>query len=271
MLRMATTAAQAGHQKLYHYQNFCRSHLQDALEGKLHFSNPHNFNDPWDCKPWFDALRLGDPTYRAKCIEFSERFHDLNGTEADRGALKARLRTDSGLLEMIRITTERTRKVIADHWRIYCLTPCCDSILMWSHYSDKHKGICLEFDGGNPTVGGAYQVMYNHELPMLDPNIVAGNNNEVIQILLNKSSVWEYEDEYRVVGLDGEVNGATPQFLPITDKCFLSLPPGVLAAVIVGCEADFDAIKTVVDQHAPDLPVKRMVRGEGQYSLSIKN
>src|ERR1700704_3968385 len=33
--------------------------------------------------------------------------------------------------------------------RIYCLTPIPHSILMWSHYADNHRGVCLEFDTAN--------------------------------------------------------------------------------------------------------------------------
>jgi hypothetical protein len=117
-------------------------------------------------------------------------------------------------------------------------------------------------------VGGAYKVMYRQELPVLDVHAVA--NNEVVQILLNKSDVWCYEDEYRIIGHDGDVTGAKPQFLPITNKSFLSLPPGVLAAVVVGCRADFDTIKAFVEEYAAGLPVKRMIRDEHRFSLRIE-
>jgi hypothetical protein len=30
---------------------------------------------------------------------------------------------------------------------IYCVSTNYDDVLMWSHYADSHKGICLEFDG----------------------------------------------------------------------------------------------------------------------------
>jgi hypothetical protein len=105
---------------------------------------------------------------------------------------------------------------------------------MWAHYSEKHKGVCLEFDARNPTVGGAYRVTYKREL--------------LLQILLDKSSVWEYEDECRVVAHEGQISGAAPQFLPLTNRSYLSLP-GALTAVIVGCRAEFGDIKAFVARH----------------------
>jgi Protein of unknown function (DUF2971) len=42
---------------------------------------------------------------------------------------------------------------------IYCLTPDPTSILMWSHYADHHRGICLEFDVANALFLKAWKVV----------------------------------------------------------------------------------------------------------------
>ena len=50
------TAAQSPITHFYHYQSYCKKYFTDMLRDQmLHFSNPHNVNDPWDCKPWFDC------------------------------------------------------------------------------------------------------------------------------------------------------------------------------------------------------------------------
>src|SRR5277367_2369994 len=37
--------------RLFHYQKFVKEHLVSLLsEGKIKFSRPNNFNDPWDCR-----------------------------------------------------------------------------------------------------------------------------------------------------------------------------------------------------------------------------
>lgn len=43
------------------------------------------------------------------------------------------------------IDSEYLRKEIYSKHKIYCLSEVNDSLLMWSHYSDSHKGFCLEF------------------------------------------------------------------------------------------------------------------------------
>ncbi len=35
---------------------------------------------------------------------------------------------------------------IKDSLLVSCFSETCDSILMWSHYADSHKGVCIEFE-----------------------------------------------------------------------------------------------------------------------------
>jgi hypothetical protein len=129
---------------------------------------------------------------------------------------------------------------------------------MWSHYSNKHQGICLEFDAGQAVIGNAFQVEYGDALPVLD--ILTFTPKDAFQILVTKSPDWRNEDEYRILARDGQADDVTPQFLPITNNDFLALPPSALTAIIAGCRADVDKIKALVQKHAPGLPVKRACR-----------
>jgi hypothetical protein len=52
-------ATKAGHERLYHYQPYNPEHLADLLDRKrIHCATPGKLNDPWDCRPWFDASTL---------------------------------------------------------------------------------------------------------------------------------------------------------------------------------------------------------------------
>lgn len=269
---MAVRATESRTPKLYHYEQFCPKYLEDTfVNQRVHFSNPQNFNDPWDCNPWFDMTRVNDPAYRASCIEVLRQSPIPSLTADEQRHYEAMMQADPLWLKLLlQKAAAATRKVIAERYRIYCLTPHPDTLLMWSHYSDKHRGICLEFDAGQAVIGGAYQVIYNETFPALDV-LRLGPTLDVFQILVNKSSAWHYEDEYRILARDDEADEVPPQFLPITNKDFLPLPPGALTAVIAGCRASFDEIKTLMEKHAPGLPVKRAVQALDRYSLSIQD
>jgi hypothetical protein len=269
-----TKATDAGIQKLYHYQRFEPNYLKDSLTNqRFHFSNPQNFNDPWDCCPWFDPTEVSDPSCRAKWVRFLEPLVQ-NLPPAEQEALKTlgtKWQENSDfLIKTIWNMTASTQQILAEHWRIYCLTPHPDSTLMWSHYADKHKGICLEFDAGENAIGSAFQVVYKDSLPVLGAYSLS-DSDAVAQILLNKSSDWAYEHEYRVLARDSQADSVPPKFLAITDSDFLSLQHSALTAVIAGCSAELDAIKTLVREHAPAVQVKRAVRARHKYSISIEN
>ena len=68
----------------------------------------------------------------------------------------------------IKMMTLDTWNWIINSHRIYCLTPHPDSLLMWAHYGDKHKGVCLEFDS-TLHFGRAYRVKYADNLPLISP------------------------------------------------------------------------------------------------------
>jgi Protein of unknown function (DUF2971) len=153
-------------------------------------------------------------------------------------------------------------------WRIYCLSSHSDSVLMWSHYADGHKGVCLEFDATLEPIRRACQVLYKESLPALGPNIVTDAKAMVDGVLLNKAMAWSYEDEYRIFARDGSVD---PAFSMITDGDYLALPPGALTGIIAGCNADVAAIRSLLKEVAVRLPMKRALRAPHMYKLDIED
>src|ERR1017187_4839121 len=112
---------------------------------------------------------------------------------------------------------------------------------MWSHYADHHRGICLEFGTDtsplkpiNPLVG-ARKVDYLPDYPKWVPHTIGDLD---VHVLLTKSIDWKYEQEYRVLAFaEGMSRPRSSDFL-IAVGGFLTLPKGVIKAVIAGCEAD---------------------------------
>lgn len=92
--------------------------------------------------------------------------------------------------------------------RVLCFCEKGDSILMWSHYGDDHKGVCLEFDirpstGSREFTKFLYPSLY-FDKPVdtttradnIDPQI---RSVAFLQTTLAKSLEWSYEKEWRLV------------------------------------------------------------------------
>lgn len=89
---------------------------------------------------------------------------------------------------------------------VTCFSKRADIALMWSHYADRHMGVCYCFDSAhpdpifeNPISRG--HVKYTNRLP--DINVYQDHTtdtmvrNMVSDVVLTKPIEWAYEQEYR--------------------------------------------------------------------------
>lgn len=258
------TAKQSDFQSFYHYQRFNRDHLTVMLrDQKLFCSDPHNVNDPWDCKPWFDYRPiLADPVKREAMITF---FHQHLPPETlndpRRPIYENLLRTSD---QHLRQAVERSSAILGAEIgkrRIYCLTPFPDKTLMWSHYAANHRGICLEFDKNNSLIGRARPVKYRETYPEWIPTTAT---QRTLELVLTKSMDWAYEREFRIIATS--LDGPTKLF-----DDYVLLPTGALTSIILGCESkDHDEISDIIKKYAPAVSIKRAVRVPNHYKLRIE-
>jgi hypothetical protein len=65
------SAGSARIDRLFHYQPFDAKRLSPiVVDNTLYFSDPRHFNDPWDCKPWFNVELLDNPDDLARHIQW---------------------------------------------------------------------------------------------------------------------------------------------------------------------------------------------------------
>jgi hypothetical protein len=272
------TAHELRVQRLFHYQRFKIDWLNQIIfDRNIHFSNPADFNDPWDCHLHFHIPPADDLAGRERLIDWLARayrrqFEGHQLADMDRVVSQRATQLRENPLEietMVPQLSESITNVVLKEYRLYCLSTKPTSTLMWSHYSNNHKGVCLEFSCDNHLFGVALKIQYGEEYPLLD---VTDNTIESgLLPLCSKSSAWSYEDEYRVIAQ--EKSGVFPGLR--TRRNFLKYPIGALRAVIMGCmipPADANELRKIISkQFSRDLvKLKRAVRMPNRYSLSIE-
>lgn len=267
---MARAAVSMGIWTLYHWQRFNADRLIPFLRtGQLYCSSPKQFNDPWDCELAFDVPSLEDPEVRRRHAEWAvdqtTRHAPMSAGDTER--MRQTLINDQAraaeLLTQIAVATSAD---IANRYRVYCLGPDPANLLMWSHYAEDHKGIALEFSLHNDVMCGALECQYYEELPLFP--IDGGDDEQHLTVLLAKSHVWKYEQEFRLVAQERAV--AHAQDTLFTEGGLLQLPKAALTAIVVGCKGDVAAVQRLVDEHAKGLPVKRAVRVAHRYEVAIE-
>lgn len=268
---MATTAFAEGHRVLYHWQGFVEPRLRETLQtNRIYCSSPAAFNDPWDCRPHFNSEVLDDPE---ECRRHADWAVDLchrktTMSELDLENMRRVLLTDRArAAELLRQNSDGIGQAINLRYRVYCLGPDVGNLLMWAHYADSHRGICLEFDLRNDALCGALKCEYSAEFPMM--RLWDNSEAAALLVLLSKSDVWRYEQEYRLVAQERAeaVQGADTL---VTDQSFLKLPVGALQAVITGCQCDHERIRALVQEVAPNVAVRRAVRVPNRFEVAIE-
>ena len=265
----------AGIGELYHYERFIPERLASLLrDRRVRCSSPARLNDPWDCRPWFDTEFVNNPAALAEWVTWTLTLDRLDrkvraSLDEDLKALVSAIERNPGILRRIVANTARNVfQLFVTHWHIYCLTtrPC--STLMWSHYAENHRGICLEFTTNGAPFQCAQKVVYRSEYPAWQPHILLETRIE--EALLTKSSDWQYEEEYRIIARRSNAGGRAGDKVLNSEDGHLTFPSGSLKSVIAGCEADYELITAIVKHYSPGVPIRRAVRHPNHYTLEIE-
>jgi Protein of unknown function (DUF2971) len=270
------TAAMLRVNRLYHYQPYKADWLRRTIQDDaIYFSNPNDFNDPWDCRPRYNEDALNDAAYCKRLVDWLDAVaRKWAGSGFDEHAHKEKInqlhRLPSLLREHLLKAADEREKEIHKRYRVYCLVPRADCALMWAHYADKHRGVCLEFAHDARVFDSTYKVVYCEEYPQFDPG--ERDIGKILLPLITKSVDWKYEEEYRAIAQDKEKR--TPHDTLITENNYFSLPAKMAESVILGAliaRCDEDEIrKMVAERTGHPIVLKRAVRVPNRYGLSIE-
>jgi hypothetical protein len=149
---------------------------------------------------------------------------------------------------------------------VVCFSGDWTNPVIWAHYSNKHRGLCLGFEipevKGDPANDETDHVKYVPELLQFPSNFWHMSDSErtafVRTVLFTKFKHWEYEKEIRVWGsLQNEENGlnfvAFGENMRLTEviigqKCSLSKAEIVLALGSLAREVKINKARAAYDK-----------------------
>jgi hypothetical protein len=172
------------------------------------------------------------------------RFHELN----DPFELKPHSLADK---EMRKITRIFQREYFP-HKGVLCFSDNWRSPVMWAHYAEKHRGICLGFDVGKDDSSLVCQVEYNPKRVkfLLDREKESYGLDEhfVRTLIYTKAQEWSYEREWRAIATLEERDPATGYYFVDFGQQL------ALREVILGCRNETpvdDVAKLIRENDAP--------------------
>jgi outer membrane lipoprotein-sorting protein len=188
--------------------NINENTLRMVCDGEVFFSNVDNFNDPFEC-----SVDISCEAKKDEVIKHLQK--NINTDEKNAYLLKIWLNDKE---EFKRIYGKHMLISARKQFLIFCLAKYYDNILMWSHYADEHKGICIgyqttDFDGYKTIKCDIrYLNEKTHPYPYLpltkvkyatkkpkDFNVIKENPDELFAFIYTKAKLWKYENEYRII------------------------------------------------------------------------
>ena len=109
--------------------------------GTMKYSHYSEFNDPFDCVVSYD-LKDSLDYYMSRKDLFKAAGDKLNYSPSERIQNKRKLLRN---VEKSIVNGDFHNSILSNIG-ICCLSKVPDSILMWSHYANHHKGIVVEFN-----------------------------------------------------------------------------------------------------------------------------
>lgn len=160
--------------------------------------------------------------------------------------------------------------LIADRFRVFCSIPINDNILMWSYYSNDHKGYCFEYrrfdivdrmiSSGLDGLGIIGNVIYKRNRPKAKPSIKKrvsySDLKFYIEATFSKFQDWKHEREYRfvIISNDFSKNPSSTRFYS------LNVP---VVNIYVGCKG---SNKTISNGAASITPIQ-LTMSKSDYKL----
>lgn len=224
--------------------------IESLITGEVYFSSAEQLNDPFDCQ-----------------IDVKKSLKSAIGRV--QGDQKKVLLSIQDELDGVFTDIEREIKTFG----IWSCSLELNNPLMWSHYGDEHKGICLTYklpdkfiDHTLGEVIGLHPVEYtknpitdwfieNSKIDGESPPLGEFITSLVVKLLISKDVCWEYEKEGRVIS---KTQGLKEIGKPALQQVSFGLRTP---------NSDKELIRHILRSHGYSASICEMVRSENDFGL----
>jgi hypothetical protein len=228
-------------ERLYKYRAFSNRTLDALIADELFFADPSTFNDPLDTNPSLDTdidadalsdilVRLIEQRITAEMSAAAKTIRYSGPKTLSHIATHSRRRAEEMIAEIRYNATNPEHEVEDDPKFLFgqyvknelrrrydkgivSLAERADCPLMWSHYGDQHRGVCIGYSVPDAAAGDLHKVSYDGDrliAASLVASMLVGDEDARREVddavLTKKARDWRYEREWRLVGPHGTQN-----------------------------------------------------------------
>lgn len=186
--------------KIFKYTPFTLNSLKTLINSEFWFGNPYKFNDPLDC-----IINLKITNYPDQ-NDIEHFYSDYN-----------KFVPEKVNIEQKKLLFHEDKKIFDIDYKYFwdysiqrmigitCFSYTEKETLMWSHYADSHRGICLIFEKDKLTFTNSkvklIDVKYSANIPQIEINAKFEKHGQIEfdfeTVLTTKYERWIYEKELR--------------------------------------------------------------------------
>lgn len=245
-------------QRIYKYVGY-----EDAIKyvlidkNTLKFSSPNDFNDPFDCYEGFVNFSNVPP---------SATLDDTAKRLLDRSIVKEASSRTKQVLNDRRARLNFFKEQKKDY-RVSCFSKVYDEVLMWSHYANKHTGVCIGFEfpiEPLPKDFIVFPVVYKDSVQPFD--VYANPFRIILHWIITKSHHWKYEKEVRAI-----IKNDSRKLLNDGNNYYYVIEKDWIKEIVFGCKVSDKVvektIKLIRKNGFKNILIKRMFINPDNFSL----
>lgn len=248
---------------LYKFEKLNVQTLRNLKNAQIYFNTPASFNDPFDCSVLEASVTLGDN----EVVELFKRYLKAGNKIVD-FEINSIKDIPQQYIDQIHEASDKNlidqQDKFLNKTGCTCFSEVNDNILLWSHYTDGHKGICLEFDTSFPLFAKVKEVKYSQRFPSIDPiKMLFGSNNEIseewLKPLCTKYECWSYEKEWRLLHKEPNVE--------------YGYPVEALKSVYFGLSvnhADLEIVRLTLLGQSKDIKFYKVHKDKSKYAVTFE-
>lgn len=272
------------------YKYLGPAQLRVLRDCTIRFTQPGDFNDPFEFRPRIEAAASDaqvreyvSANYEAILDQELSKYGQLSPAVPKSVLKDALLTMKDRLPQLFHLLEPRALSAVSQFVDRYlsekvgvlCLSEVRDSLLMWAHYTDSHRGLVLGFDashaffnqrrGDQDEFGFLRRVLYQRERP----SVVLSDTSSPVWFQ-TKSECWLYEREWRIVRILAEAHSRDDRVpFPI---CLFEFPPDAVVEIIAGIRMPPTAIEEIKSLACkfPRAAILRAREDTRAYALSIE-
>jgi hypothetical protein len=236
-------------------------HRKILTETSIWVPDSYDFNDPFDCNIpiSYDLICTDEGLAEQYIRKLIDLLPDVPIHEKEN---LVQVRLQEGKHKDLKFMTDYKNEIFHDLKKrkgIFSVTPINDNILMWSHYANSHKGLCIGFDSAKlfKFLGGGGGINYTNKYPIISP--MEEEEKRYILQFLTKSIHWAYEAEYRLTAF-------------FKTNIAIKLPPDVIVEVILGSNMIYknkEEILNIIKANLPYVKCFSAVPESDSFKLKI--